>query len=36
MAKDPYTQGLKAKFGSMMTGFPDLKLDRCRLQLLPI
>ena len=26
MAKDPYTQGLKAKFGSMMTGFPDLKL----------
>lgn len=27
MAKDPYTQGLKAKFGSMMTGFPDLKLE---------
>jgi hypothetical protein len=26
MAKDPYTQGLKAQFGSMMTGFPDLKL----------
>lgn len=26
MAKDPYTQGLKAKYGSMMTGFPDLKL----------
>lgn len=26
MAKDPYTQGLKAKFGSMMTGFPDLTL----------
>ncbi len=27
MAKDTYTQGLKAKFGSMMTGFPDLKLE---------
>jgi hypothetical protein len=27
MAKDPYTQGLKARFGSMMTGFPDLKLE---------
>ena len=27
MAKDAYTQGLKAKFGSMMTGFPDLKLE---------
>jgi mono/diheme cytochrome c family protein len=26
MANDPYTQGLKAKFGSMMTAFPDLKL----------
>src|SRR5687768_11365787 len=26
MATDPYTQGLKAKFGSMMTGFPDLTL----------
>ncbi len=26
MANDPYTQGLKAKFGSMMTGFPDLTL----------
>ena len=26
MAKDPYTQGLKAQYGSMMTGFPDLKL----------
>ena len=26
MAKDPYTQGLKTKFGSMMTGFPDLTL----------
>ena len=26
MAKDPYTQGLKAKFGSMMTGFPDVTL----------
>ena len=26
MAKDPYTQGLKAEYGSMMTGFPDLKL----------
>ena len=29
MAKDAsgYTAGLKAKFGSMMTGFPDLKLE---------
>jgi len=26
MSKDPYTQGLKAKFGSMMTGFPDVTL----------
>ena len=26
MAKDPYTQGLKAKFGSMMTGFPSVTL----------
>ena len=26
MATDPYTQGLKAKYGSMMTGFPDLTL----------
>jgi Cytochrome c/Cytochrome c7 and related cytochrome c len=26
MAKDPYTTGLKAQYGSMMTGFPDLKL----------
>jgi len=26
MVKDPYTQGLKAQYGSMMTGFPDLKL----------
>lgn len=26
MAKDPYTQGLKAQYGSMMTGFPDLKI----------
>ncbi len=26
MASDPYTQGLKAKFGSMMTGFPDVTL----------
>jgi cytochrome c2 len=25
MAKDPYTKGLKAKFGAMMTGFPQLK-----------
>ena len=25
MAKDPYTQGLKAKFGTMMTAFPQLK-----------
>ncbi|MBI5370868.1 MAG: c-type cytochrome [Sphingobacteriales bacterium] len=24
MAKDPYTQGLKADFGSMMTGFADV------------
>ena len=23
MANDPYTQGLKAKFGSVMQGFPD-------------
>ncbi len=27
MANDAYTQGLKAKYGSMMTGFPDLKLE---------
>ena len=27
MAKDPYTQGLKAQYGSLMTGFPDLKLS---------
>jgi cytochrome c551/c552 len=26
MAKDPYTQGLKAEYGSMMTGFPDVTL----------
>lgn len=26
MSKDQYTQGLKAKFGSMMTGFPDVTL----------
>ena len=26
MAKDPYTQGLKAKYGSMMTGFADVTL----------
>lgn len=26
MAKDAYTQGLKAKFGSMMTAFPDVTL----------
>jgi cytochrome c2 len=25
MAKNPYTKGLKAKFGAMMTGFPQLK-----------
>lgn len=25
MAKDPYTQALKAKYGVMMTGFPQLK-----------
>jgi cytochrome c551/c552 len=25
MAKDKYTQGLKAKYGVMMTGFPQLK-----------
>ena len=25
MAKDPYTQALKVEYGSMMTGFPDLK-----------
>jgi cytochrome c551/c552 len=24
---DPYTQGLQAKFGSLMTGFPDLTLE---------
>lgn len=24
MEKDPYTQGLKAEYGSMMTGFPDV------------
>jgi cytochrome c551/c552 len=27
MAKDPYTQGLLAQWKSMMTGFPDLKLE---------
>ena len=27
MAKDPYTQGLKAEYGSMMTGFPDVTLQ---------
>jgi cytochrome c551/c552 len=26
MANDAYTQGLKTKFGSLMTGFPDLTL----------
>jgi mono/diheme cytochrome c family protein len=26
MASDPYTQGLKARFGSMMTAFPDLTI----------
>jgi cytochrome c2 len=26
MAKDPYTQGLKAEYGSMMTGFGDVTL----------
>ena len=26
MAKDPYTQGLKAEYGSMMTGFSDVTL----------
>lgn len=26
MAKDPYTQGLKAEYGSMMTGFADVTL----------
>jgi len=26
MAGDPYTQGLKTKFGSMMTAFPDLTI----------
>ena len=26
MSKDSYTQGLKARFGSMMTGFPDIAL----------
>lgn len=26
MANDPYTQGLKAKYGSMMTGFADVTL----------
>jgi hypothetical protein len=26
MAKDPYTQGLKAKYGSMMTGFAEITL----------
>ena len=26
MASDPYTQGLKTKYGSMMTAFPDLTL----------
>ena len=26
MAGDPYTQGLKVKYGSMMTAFPDLTL----------
>jgi cytochrome c551/c552 len=28
MAKDPYTQGLKAQYGSMMTGFPDVDLKQ--------
>lgn len=27
MAKDPYTQGLKAEYGSMMTGFTDVTLQ---------
>lgn len=27
MAKDPYTQGLRTKFNSLMTGFPDMKLE---------
>lgn len=27
MAKDPYTQGLKAEYGSMMTGFPEITLQ---------
>jgi len=27
MAKDPYTQGLKAEYGSMMTAFPDVTLQ---------
>jgi cytochrome c551/c552 len=27
MAKDPYTQGLKAEYGSMMTAFPDITLQ---------
>jgi mono/diheme cytochrome c family protein len=26
MANDPYTQGLKAKYGSMMTGFPAITI----------
>ena len=26
MASDPYTQGLKTKYGSMMSGFPDLTI----------
>jgi len=26
MANDPYTQGLKSKYGSIMTAFPDVKL----------
>jgi cytochrome c551/c552 len=27
MAADSYTQGLKAKYGSMMSGFPDITLE---------
>ena len=27
MAKDPYTQGLKAEYGSMMTAFSDITLQ---------
>ncbi len=28
MAADPYTQGLKTKYGSMMTGFADITLKQ--------